>query len=601
MNAITPKAKFFDNIVPFKKGIFGEQAAGWRPGPPAMRGMGCKIIADQMIPMADGVSLAGDIYLPKKAGRYPAILVFGAYTKELHAAGIPAGTNEVGSPPVFTDRGYAHVIVTRRGMGRSEGEIGVFFGDQDVDDHEAVIAWVAEQPWCDGQVVLFGISYFGCTQPQVAVRRPPALKGFFCDEVCTDYFRHITAFGGTPGVYFLNLWTGANFTQSTVNLRIAPFVRAMLSWVLNTPLKKLWWPQMQKRLPAIQKGFMTHTPVREVRDQMANWLFDGKTRATNIIGSGPYADLDKIDVPFVTVQNLGQFNLHQFGSYDLFLHATTPADRKWLILGKPTYELPVFGWQMEALAFFDHITRGAANGYAEQAPVRYWLDGPDQYASAPSFPPPGARKLRLFLKSGGNDAATHGLSSDAPDGGHNRWAAVPRGAPMVGGMDEVVNQMLTFDIPIQRPTELTGAITASLKFSSNEIDSYVLARLGRVDAQGGYHLLSLGAISPARRKIDEARSSNTEIAIAIDTPQPLTPGEPVVLKFSLTPGPMKLEPGEMLRLDVASRTDLLISDVAHDHCHFDMEVPPYFSRNTLHYGADSWIEVAAIVEMVQSK
>ena len=172
---------------------------------------------------------------------------------------------------------------------------------------------------------------------------------------------------------------------------------------------------------------------------------------------------------------------------------------------------------------------------------------------------------------------------------------------MVGGMDEVVNQMLTFDIPIQRPTELTGAITASLKFSSNEIDSYVLARLGRVDAQGGYHLLSLGAISPARRKIDEARSSNTEIAIAIDTPQPLTPGEPVVLKFSLTPGPMKLEPGEMLRLDVASRTDLLISDVAHDHCHFDMEVPPYFSRNTLHYGADSWIEVAAIVEMVQSK
>lgn len=81
MNAITPKAKFFDNIIPFKKGIFGEQTAGWQPGPPAMRGMGCKIIADQMIPMADGISVAGDIYLPKKAGRYPAILVFGAYTK----------------------------------------------------------------------------------------------------------------------------------------------------------------------------------------------------------------------------------------------------------------------------------------------------------------------------------------------------------------------------------------------------------------------------------------------------------------------------------------------------------------------------------------
>ena len=103
------------------------------------------------------------------------------------------------------------------------------------------------------------------------------------------------------------------------------------------------------------------------------------------------------------------------------------------------------------------------------------------------------------------------------------------------------------------------------------------------------------AISPARRKIDVARSSATEIAIDIDTPQPLTPGEPVILNFSLTPGPMKLMPGEALRLDIASRTDLVESDVAHDHCHFAMEVPPYFSRNTLHYGDDCWIEVAAIV------
>jgi uncharacterized protein len=596
MNIAAPKANFFDNIIPFKKGIYEEQTAGWQPGSAATRGLGCKIIADQMIPVADGISLAGDVFLPKKPARYPAILVFGAYTKELHAAGIPAGTNEVGSPPVFTDRGYAHVIVTRRGMGRSEGETGLFFNEQDVDDHVALIGWVAAQPWCDGQVVLFGISYFGCTQPQVAVRNPPALKGFFCDEVCTDYFRHITAFGGTPAVYFLNLWTGANFTQSIIDMRIAPAVRAMLSWVFNTPLKRLWWPLMQKRLPAIQDGFMTKTPVREVRDQIANWLFDGKTRATNAIGTGPYAELDKIDVPFVAVQNLGQFNLHQFGNYDLFLHASTLADRKWLILGKPTYELPVFGWQMEALAFFDHITRGTANGYAEQAPVRYWLDGPDHYASARSFPPPQARKLRLFLTSGGEDAATHMLSDTVPEGGHNRWAAVPRGAPMVGGMDQVVNQTLTYDMPVQQPTELTGAIMANLKFSANEIDSYVLARLGRVDALGGYHLLSLGAISPARRKVDAARSSDTEIAIDIDTPEPLTPGEPVILSFSLTPGPMKLMPGETLRLEIASRTDLLLSDVAHDHCHFEMEVPPYFSRNTLHYGADSWIEVAAIVQ-----
>ncbi|KAF0126962.1 MAG: acyl esterase [Methylocystaceae bacterium] len=66
------------------------------------------------------------------------------------------------------------------------------------------------------------------------------------------------------------------------------------------------------------------------------------------------------------VQNLGFFNLHQFGTYDLFQNAATPADRKWMILAPPRYELPVYAWQLEALAFFDHIFYGVDNGYASQ-------------------------------------------------------------------------------------------------------------------------------------------------------------------------------------------------------------------------------------------
>ena len=158
-----------------------------------MRGLGCRLLADQRVPVGDGISLSADVYVPKAAGRYPAIVQFAAYCKELHTAGVPTGNNEIGSPPVFTDRGYAPVVLTRRGMGRSQGEAGVFFNAQDVDDHARAIAWAAEQPWCNGEVVLFGTSYYGMTQPLVAVRRPPALKAFFCNEICTDYFRHLDA------------------------------------------------------------------------------------------------------------------------------------------------------------------------------------------------------------------------------------------------------------------------------------------------------------------------------------------------------------------------------------------------------------------------
>ncbi len=78
----------------------------------------------------------------------------------------------------------------------------------DVEDHAKVIQWAAAQPWCDGQVVLFGTSYYGLTQPQVARLRPPALKGFFTNEMCTDFFRHIAMFGGAPQPDFFSLWMG---------------------------------------------------------------------------------------------------------------------------------------------------------------------------------------------------------------------------------------------------------------------------------------------------------------------------------------------------------------------------------------------------------
>ncbi len=101
----------------------------------------------------------------------------------------------------------------------------------------------------------------------------------------------------------------------------------------------------------------------------------------------------------------------------------------------------------------------------------------------------------------------------------------------------------------------------------------------------------MGAIRPACRRIDAARCTSTEIAIDIDEPEPLTPGVPATLRFSLTPQPVVLKPGERLRLDIASRTDLLRSDVSHGHAQFDMQVPPYYARNTLHYGPDTFIEV----------
>jgi hypothetical protein len=252
--------------------------------------------------------------------------------------------------------------------------------------------------------------------------------------------------------------------------------------------------------------------------------------------------------------------------------------------------LPAYHWQLEALAFFDHIVYAADNGYDAQARVRYWTAGAETYRIAEDWPLPGSEAIRFYPASNGADAAMHRLDR-APGEGANRWAAAPFGAILVAGFDEVANQILSFELPVETQVELTGPVTSSLSFSSNEIDSHVVARTGRVTRDGTYEILSMGSIRPACRRIDAARSTTTEIAIDNDAPQPLTPDVPVTLRFSLTPQPVVLEPGERLRLDIASRTDLLRSDVSHGHAQFDMQVPPYFSRNTLHYGPDTFLEV----------
>jgi hypothetical protein len=68
----------------------------------------------------------------------------------------------------------------------------------------------------------------------------------------------------------------------------------------------------------------------------------------------------------------------------------------------------------------------------------------------------------------------------------------------------------------------------------------------------------------------------------------------VTLKFSLTPQPVLLKVGDRLRFDVGSRTDLLITDQSHGRAQFQMQVPPYFSRNTLHYGAETYVELRKV-------
>jgi putative CocE/NonD family hydrolase len=585
-------ASWLDNLIPLKSRFNHLQLAGWQPGKVADQALGCRLLADVMIPMADGTKLSADIYVPKKPGRYPVILQFSAYNLDLHTIGVPKGTNEIGSPRLITDRGYVQVVVTARGIGRSEGELMRWHAESEVQDHLACVAWASEQPWSSGEVCLFGTSYYGMNQPTIASHRPPALKAFFCNEICTDFRRHVFRYAGYPNIEFFGLWSGANFTASGVKLHVPPVVRAALSYLVNRPFL---WNLAQRRIDAIMQGFKKNRPIPRALENLVAFLTDTDNDPANRTDEGSFRRLSQIEVPFVVAQNRGNISLHQFGSYDLFERAGTPAGRKWLIVGPAEYELPAYSWQLEALAFFDHVVKGVDNGYDRQPAVRWSRDGAaaneSPWGGAADFPPPESRSLILHPAHAGKSGIGSLLLEPAPEAS-SHWLAAPKVPGLVPGTDSVMPHVLRFSYAVPKDVELVGPAHLRLGLASTEIDTHVVARLDRIDRAGKRQCLSMGNQRAATRHVMPEFSTRAERAIDDRIRTPLIPNEPVDLTVNMTPTAAVLHAGDTLELAVASRPALLAASVKDGFLSYEgYALPQYIARNTMLHGARTALDL----------
>ncbi len=144
-------------------------------------------IVKTTIPMQDGVRLAVTLYMPEgagKAARFPALLEYLPYRKD-------DGTisRDYGYHLYFARRGFVGARVDIRGFGNSEGVAPEReYSAQEQQDGEEIIAWLAHQPWSNGKVGMFGISWGGFNSIQMALRRPPALKAILAVDATEELF-----------------------------------------------------------------------------------------------------------------------------------------------------------------------------------------------------------------------------------------------------------------------------------------------------------------------------------------------------------------------------------------------------------------------------
>jgi uncharacterized protein len=143
-------------------------------------------LREARIPMPDGVQLAADLWMPTggAAGeRFPVLLEYLPYRKN------ESRGDRYGVFAYFVQRGYVVARVDIRGTGVSDGKLIEYeYTDQEQTDGEAVIAWLAAQPFSTGNVGMFGISWGGFNSIHMAMRNPPALKAVIPIEATDDIY-----------------------------------------------------------------------------------------------------------------------------------------------------------------------------------------------------------------------------------------------------------------------------------------------------------------------------------------------------------------------------------------------------------------------------
>ncbi|QPP05272.1 CocE/NonD family hydrolase [Streptomyces bathyalis] len=140
------------------------------------------------IPMRDGILLAADLYSASPAPEatpLPVLLERTPYGRRARRGSDQDRSDAPVPQPqdtarYFTDARYHVVRQDCRGRGDSEGTFVKYLGEG--PDGADTIAWLRDQPWCDGRVVMTGVSYSAHVQAAAAAEGVTGLAAMFQDS-----------------------------------------------------------------------------------------------------------------------------------------------------------------------------------------------------------------------------------------------------------------------------------------------------------------------------------------------------------------------------------------------------------------------------------
>jgi putative CocE/NonD family hydrolase len=509
--------------------------------------------------MRDGITLMANVYRPAAEGSWPVLLTRLPYGKDLTLG------SSVIDPVQAARRGYMVVVQDTRGRFSSEGEWKP--QRNEALDGVDTIAWAAELPGSDGQVGMYGASYFGFTQWAAAVEQPPALKAMVPFITWCDPFNGVLFRGGA-----MELGIAANWH---LQMGFDVLVRRHRGDPVSLGRGFVGLAGEVDRLGS--EGYWSlpiadFAPLRRV--DVAPGFFE-------VVENGVQRDAadfltiagkhDRVQVPTFNIG--GWYDIFAQDTIENFLAMRAAGRPAKLLIGpwshsaqrNPIGELN-FGFASQAafidlridfgslqLRWFDHWLKGAGNGILEEPPVKIFVMGANAWRDLATWPPPESVDTSYHLRAEGALSQQPPEAGEAPDA-YDYDPANP--APTLGGsllmspefQAGPVDQrpiegrpdVLTYSTqPLEKDTEVTGRVRARLWAASTAPDTDFVARLVDVHPDGRAINLTDGII--------RARHRN-----GLEQPSPIEPGRPYEYEIDLWSTSNLFKAGHRIRLQVTS-------------------------------------------------
>jgi len=475
--------------------------------------------------MRDGVVLRADILLPSAEGKFPALVYRTPYGKHL-------ALKEYKTFEKAVARGYAVIVQDVRGRYASDGEF-VAYQNEGRDGFDT-IEWAAKQPWCDGNVGTFGLSYPGAVQWLAAVENPPHLKAMVPAMTFS-----------TPRNFF---YSGGVFDGSWlewVSMNIAPDIRhrknldgpktyaeAEQSWKREHQRMEMFLPLHDlpdlKEVAPFYYEWLSHPPADGWWDWAELRNKYGKVHAAVLNLSGWYDEAYGPDGATTNFNGLVKERGEKDRRTRTIIGPWTHGGQEKSKAGERDFGASAaIDYDELILRWMDRYVRNIQNGIEQEKPVRLFVMGMNEWRDEDAWPLARAATQTYFLRSESNSARFARLNRTEPDraGRYNEIVSDPEhpvtdaytvyGAHDYRALAGRQDVMVYDSDPLLADTEVTGPIHAEIFISADVPDVDLWVRLLDVAPDG----TALNLMSPG---LDVLRASYRNEK---DKPELLTPGE----------------------------------------------------------------------------